>query len=102
MSTEMLTLLTILATIIVAIHGWALAKLISMDSRIADLNRWIQERVTLDESRHLSNSEKLEAIDEELIRCRERLHRMEGSVVHREREIGQMLDRIEQKLKARS
>ena len=82
-------------------HGWALVKLISMDSRIADLNRWIQERVNLDEMRHESNTAKLESIDAELVRCRERLHRLEGSVVHREREIEQVLDRIEEKLKAR-
>jgi len=95
------TLLTIFGVVIVGIHGWALAKLISMDSRIADLNRWIQERVILDEMRHKSNSDKLESIDEELVRCRERLHRLEGSVVHREREIEEMLDRFEEKMKAR-
>jgi hypothetical protein len=44
--------LGILSAIAIGLNGWALNRLVNLDGKFADLNRWISERVRFDEQRH--------------------------------------------------
>lgn len=90
--------IAILIGLAIGINGWALTRIVSLDGKFADLNRWISERIIFDNQRHASNIERLDNLIAEVERCRVRLHNLEGSVANKEGNISDLLDRLDAKV----